>query len=116
MRHLIAPSLDARGRTDLDPLIVAEGAAHSASKAEPQPPRYNILRRRAAASARSDVRPELPHCRPLTTSNVSLDRVENPRPSASPMPAVDLVVSGSPNCAASQPSARRRRGRLPDPQ
>src|SRR5215813_12813594 len=35
--------LDARGRTDLDPLIVAEGAAHSASKAEPQPPRYTIL-------------------------------------------------------------------------
>src|SRR5262249_54413373 len=34
--------LDARGRTDLDPLIVAEGAAHSASKAEPQPPRYTI--------------------------------------------------------------------------
>src|SRR5215813_14094823 len=36
--------LDARGRTDLDPLIVAEGAAHSASKAEPQPPRYTICR------------------------------------------------------------------------
>src|SRR5882724_7173960 len=34
--------LDARGRTDLDPLIVAEGDAHSASKTEPQPPRYTI--------------------------------------------------------------------------
>src|SRR5258708_39576485 len=34
--------LDARGRTDLDPLIVAEGDAYSASKAEPQPPRYTI--------------------------------------------------------------------------
>src|SRR5262249_39335154 len=34
--------LDARGRTDLDPLIIPEGAAHSASKAEPQPPRYTI--------------------------------------------------------------------------
>src|SRR6516165_5713021 len=34
--------LDAQGPTDLDPPIVAEGAAHSASKAEPQPPRYTI--------------------------------------------------------------------------
>src|SRR5215471_13668514 len=40
--------LDARGRTDLDPLIVAEEAAHSASKAEPQPPRYIIWRRLSA--------------------------------------------------------------------
>src|SRR5262249_9200950 len=43
MRHLIAPS-DARARTDLDPCIVTEGDAPSASKAEPQPPRYNIFR------------------------------------------------------------------------
>src|SRR3954449_11743403 len=34
--------LDARGRTDLDPLIVAKGDAHSASKAE-LPPRYTIF-------------------------------------------------------------------------
>src|SRR5262249_53876936 len=32
---------------------------------EPQPPRYTILRRRAAASARCDVRPELPPEPPL---------------------------------------------------
>src|SRR5258708_36342668 len=36
--------LDARGRTDPDPLIVAERDAYSASKAEPQPPRYTISR------------------------------------------------------------------------
>src|SRR5262249_30175266 len=42
MRHLIAPS-DARARTDLDPCIVTEGDAPSASKAEPQPPRYTLL-------------------------------------------------------------------------
>jgi hypothetical protein len=33
---------DVRGRTDLDQLIVAEGDARSASKREPQPPRYTI--------------------------------------------------------------------------
>src|SRR6266851_6916131 len=34
---------DARGRADLDPLIVTEGDAHSTSKPEPQPPRYTIF-------------------------------------------------------------------------
>src|ERR1700680_4303969 len=34
--------LDARGRADLDPIIVTEGDAHSSSKPEPQPPRYTI--------------------------------------------------------------------------
>jgi hypothetical protein len=34
-----------RGRTDLDQLIVAEGDARSASKREPQPPRYTIYQR-----------------------------------------------------------------------
>jgi hypothetical protein len=43
MRHLIRSFLDARDRTDLDPLIVAEGGAHSASKAELQPPRYTVF-------------------------------------------------------------------------
>src|SRR6266699_1671582 len=36
--------LDARARTDLDPFIIIEGDARSASKAEPQPPRYTISR------------------------------------------------------------------------
>src|SRR5262249_9473013 len=30
MRHLIAPFVDARGRTDLDPFIIIEGDARSA--------------------------------------------------------------------------------------
>ena len=30
MRHLIAPFIDARGRTDLDPFIIIEGDARSA--------------------------------------------------------------------------------------
>src|SRR3954453_31559 len=37
--------LDARGKADLDPIIVTEGDAHSSSKREPQPPRYTICHR-----------------------------------------------------------------------
>src|SRR5262249_17907686 len=37
--------LHAPPRTHLDPFIVTEGDARSASKAEPQTPRYTILRR-----------------------------------------------------------------------
>src|SRR5437762_4578758 len=49
--------LDARARTDLDPFIIIEGDARSASKAEPQPPRYTISRRKPEAP---DLAAELP--------------------------------------------------------
>src|SRR6266567_1715762 len=40
---LPASSTTARARTDLDPFIITEGDARSASKAEPQPPPYTIF-------------------------------------------------------------------------
>src|SRR4051812_43533142 len=74
MRHLHRSLLDARGRADLDPLIVTEGVRPIIQR-EPQPPRYTIFgAKRAEPHAHADDRFGLvigPRCRLFAENQTS---------------------------------------------